>query len=754
MTPVQEDSASAKSKLSSSSTSKKFSSLKKRLKIFKRLKSADRGGRGTSNTGNFRSQNSNDILGKKDDQDARVAGSAPSSRRNSLLSTEDADVPCVDKFGFVVEDVLGAAGGDEAETSNCSGDAKKINNNGCSKKVGEIFPKSSASVGNDSSGPSAVMMMKKITRNGLPDHMRHRAWTLITGVDKLVMKREGEYDTLVGKSRVDMKQIQECLMGGQHRTVLGQIEKDLKRTFPNHHLFRDVSENENNSTEFVCQDHPLPGDAMEGLDKIPGKPSMKEGYGKKALRRILRAYSVYDSDMGYCKGINFIAAMFLTFLPEEESFWMLVVVMNEGPYKLRDLFFSQEMEATHEVLYIADKLVSQFLPDLYEHLENEQVHISMFVTQWLMTIFTSTAPFKLVARVWDAFLCDGWHIVYRTMLAILMYVEEELSVRDVDHILSFIRGVQSSVDCEKIFVLVSQIPLGQHHIQEYAMEFRKLTKTGEIQVEEVLLSRFGRPESTDGHSLASSRLSSSRATLANIRKVHRFVPKLIRSTREISYEDLSSKLVPIVGSSKFAVLLSNVLSPEECAGLIKRAKGEQFEDFLMRRPGVAGNDATEIANCRRSKIEDLDLASELFDRIVCALQGTELEAKLQNAPWVSEESSTGYLNATGLNDGLHFLRYGTGQFFAPHRDSRFRRGSETSHITVQVFLNHNFSGGMTSFKGGKRYLDVKPKAGSVLLFDQDLRREECEVFAGRKFIARSDVMYAYSREQKLLCTRA
>ena len=110
--------------------------------------------------------------------------------------------------------------------------------------------------------------------------------------------------------------------------------------------------------------------------------SKGEGYGKKALRRILRAYSVYDSDVGYCQGMNFIAAMLLTFLPEEESFWMLVVVMNEDPYKLRDLF-SRELTGTHEVLYIADSLIGQFLPALYEHLENEQVHVSMFVTQWL-----------------------------------------------------------------------------------------------------------------------------------------------------------------------------------------------------------------------------------------------------------------------------------------------------------------------------------------------------------------------------------
>ena len=59
-----------------------------------------------------------------------------------------------------------------------------------------------------------------------------------------------------------------------------------------------------------------------------------------------------------------------------------IVTMNEDPYKLRDLF-SKDMTGTHEVLYIADNLVAQFLPELYEHLENEQVHISMFVTQWL-----------------------------------------------------------------------------------------------------------------------------------------------------------------------------------------------------------------------------------------------------------------------------------------------------------------------------------------------------------------------------------
>ena len=45
--------------------------------------------------------------------------------------------------------------------------------------------------------------------------------------------------------------------------------------------------------------------------------------GQASLRRVLKAYSVRDQDVGYCQGMNFIAGMFLTFMPEEESFWLL-----------------------------------------------------------------------------------------------------------------------------------------------------------------------------------------------------------------------------------------------------------------------------------------------------------------------------------------------------------------------------------------------------------------------------------------------
>merc|ERR1719442_19510 len=49
----------------------------------------------------------------------------------------------------------------------------------------------------------------------------------------------------------------------------------------------------------------------------PERPGM--GHGQAALRRVLFAYAMYEAEVGYCQGMNFVTAMFLTFLSEEES---------------------------------------------------------------------------------------------------------------------------------------------------------------------------------------------------------------------------------------------------------------------------------------------------------------------------------------------------------------------------------------------------------------------------------------------------
>jgi hypothetical protein len=44
---------------------------------------------------------------------------------------------------------------------------------------------------------------------------------------------------------------------------------------------------------------------------------------EQQLRRVLSAYVKRNPTVGYCQGLNFIAAVLLTKLREEEAFWVL-----------------------------------------------------------------------------------------------------------------------------------------------------------------------------------------------------------------------------------------------------------------------------------------------------------------------------------------------------------------------------------------------------------------------------------------------
>lgn len=62
-----------------------------------------------------------------------------------------------------------------------------------------------------------------------------------------------------------------------------------------------------------------------------------------SLRRVLVAYSWFDQEVGYCQstlhthpsrflllaGMNFVVALLLLFMAEEEAFWMMVTIVEK-----------------------------------------------------------------------------------------------------------------------------------------------------------------------------------------------------------------------------------------------------------------------------------------------------------------------------------------------------------------------------------------------------------------------------------------
>jgi TBC1 domain family member 10 len=146
--------------------------------------------------------------------------------------------------------------------------------------------------------------------------------------------------------------------------------------------------------------------------------------------------------------------------------------MNDRPCNLRGLF-GEGMRETHKVLFVAEKLIHQFLPRLGKHLDREMIHVTMYATQWLLTQFTSSFRFGLVTRVWDCFLFEGWKITYRVMLSLLQHSQATLLRMNFEEILAYFRELPDRADVGgNIVEDAIKIPLRTSHIVKYEKEWR------------------------------------------------------------------------------------------------------------------------------------------------------------------------------------------------------------------------------------------------------------------------------------------
>ena len=145
--------------------------------------------------------------------------------------------------------------------------------------------------------------------------------------------------------------------------------------------------------------------------------------------------------------------------------------MYEKPCEMRGLF-GEGMQETHKVLHVAERLTHHYLPKLARHFDKENIHVTMYATQWLLTQYTSSFHFDLVIRVWDCFLGEGWKIIYRAMLAMLSQWQSQLLKMSFEEILGFFRELPDRVEGHAVLKSALKIPLKTKYIVKYEKEWQ------------------------------------------------------------------------------------------------------------------------------------------------------------------------------------------------------------------------------------------------------------------------------------------
>ncbi|KIR63610.1 hypothetical protein I314_03014 [Cryptococcus bacillisporus CA1873] len=226
--------------------------------------------------------------------------------------------------------------------------------------------------------------LSKAIQQGIPPVIRGAVWQLMSS-----------------SKSVDLEEAYKALLklSSPHEKA---IMKDLNRTFPNHKYFKEGG-----------------------------------GVGQEGLFMVVKAYSLYDQEVGYTQGLAFIVAALLLNMPDEEAFCVLVRLMDS--YNLRS-HYTAEMQGLQLRLFQFDRLVEEILPLLHTHFVRKGVKSSMYASQWFMTLFSYRFPLSLVYRVLDIVFAEGIEAVFRFSLALLKKSEEKLVQLDFEQILHFLQA--------------------------------------------------------------------------------------------------------------------------------------------------------------------------------------------------------------------------------------------------------------------------------------------------------------------------
>ena len=186
------------------------------------------------------------------------------------------------------------------------------------------------------------------------------------------------------------------------------IRTDLRRTFPSLGLFGD-------------------GEPLHDM-----------------LHEVLHIYCALADSLPYQQGMSHLAAILLLHLQEPQQACsgksykalrasrndlLLILVLGLYAAAMSSLLTGYPILRAFAALHVQpaiaffDATLAQLLPVLDARLKQLMVSSDMFLTPWILTMFSRSLPMSTACRIWDRVLVDGEAELFRAALAIMQLLQ-------------------------------------------------------------------------------------------------------------------------------------------------------------------------------------------------------------------------------------------------------------------------------------------------------------------------------------------
>ncbi|XP_065387313.1 TBC1 domain family member 3B-like [Macaca fascicularis] len=197
---------------------------------------------------------------------------------------------------------------------------------------------------------------------GIPMNFRGQVWSVLLNIQEVKWKNPRTYEVMKEKGKRSSKHIH-------------QIDVDVSRTLRTHIFFRD-----------------------------------RYGAKQRELFYILLAYSEYNPEVGYCRDLSHITALFLLYLPEEDAFWALVQLLASERQSLQG-FHSPNGGTVQGLQDHQEHVVPTSQPKTMWRLDKEGLFTQSSSLGWLLQMLNDGISLGLILRLWDVYLLEGEQVL-------------------------------------------------------------------------------------------------------------------------------------------------------------------------------------------------------------------------------------------------------------------------------------------------------------------------------------------------------